>query len=36
METFFTVFAILVIVMFGGKLIKEYFKWITKDFNKNK
>lgn len=34
METYFTVSAIVAIVIFGGKLVKEYFKWVTKDFNK--
>lgn len=34
METFFTVSAILAIVMILGKLAKEYFKWVTKDIGK--
>ncbi len=34
METFFTVSAIVAIVIFGGKLLKKYFEWVTKDFRK--
>ena len=34
METFFTVSAIVAIVMFGGKFAKEFFKWVKKDFKK--
>lgn len=36
METFFTVSAIVAIVMIGGKLAKEYFKWISKEFKNKK
>jgi len=34
METYFTVSAIVAIVIFGGKLTKEFFRWVTKDFKK--
>lgn len=36
METFFTVSAIVAIIMIGGKLAKKYFEWVTKDFNKKR
>ena len=34
METFFTVSAIVAVIMIGGKLVKKYFDWVTKDFKK--
>lgn len=36
MESFFTISALVAIVMIGGKLAKEYFKWISKEFKKKK
>lgn len=36
MESFFTVSALVAIVMIGGKLVKEYFKWISKEFKNKK
>lgn len=36
METFFTVSAIVAIVFIGGKLAKEYIKWLTKDIGKKR
>lgn len=36
METFFTVSAVVAIVFIGGKLVKECFKWLTKDFGKRR
>lgn len=36
METFFTVSAVVAIVMILGKLAKEYFKWLSKDIGKKR
>lgn len=34
METFFTVSAVVAIVLIGGKLAKAYFRWVAKDLKK--
>lgn len=36
METFFTVSAVVAIVLIGGKLAKKYFEWMAKDFKKKR
>ena len=36
METYFVVTAVVAIVIFGGKIAKEFFKWLTKDIGKKR
>lgn len=36
MESFFPISALVVIVLIGGKLAKDYFKWISKEFKNKK
>ena len=36
METFFVVSAIVALIIIGGKLGKEYFKWLSKDMKRKR